>query len=83
MFGLGKGWLQGHMITISKYIKGCHKQEGNTFLLPMGIRTKCCHLKLQQGQFRIDIQGHFLSVRMVKSWNRLFKESKDSPPLRI
>lgn len=48
VFSLGKRWLWGHMITIPKYIKGCHKQEGNTFLLPMGIRTKCCQLKLQQ-----------------------------------
>lgn len=83
VFSLGKNRLRGPMINFSKYIKGCHKQEGNTFLLPMGIGTKCCQLKLQQGQFRIDIQGHFLGVRMVKAWNRLFRESKDSPFLRI
>lgn len=83
MLSLGKRWLWGHTITVSKYIKGFHVQEGNTFLLHMGMRTKCCQLKLQQGRFRIDIQGRFLSVRMVKCWNRFFRDSKDSPLLRI
>jgi len=83
VFSLGKGWLRGHLVTVSKYMKGYHKQEGKIFLLLMESRTKRCQLRLQKGQFRIDIQGHFPSVRMVKSWNRSFRESKDSPPLRI
>uniref|UniRef100_A0A674IKT4 Taste receptor type 2 n=1 Tax=Terrapene triunguis TaxID=2587831 RepID=A0A674IKT4_9SAUR len=72
------------MITVFKYIKGCYKEQGEKLLfLTSEDRTRSKGLKLQQGRFRLDIRKNFLTVRVVKHWNKLPREVVESPSLGI
>lgn len=47
MFSLEKKRIRGDMITLSKYLKGCHTDEGkDLFLTISGNRTHYNELKL-------------------------------------
>lgn len=35
------------------------------------------------GKFRLDIQKHFLTEKVVKHWNRLPKEMADAPSFKV
>jgi len=38
-------------------------------------------LKLEEGRFRLDIMKNFLTVRVVRCWNRFPREVVDAPSL--
>jgi len=38
-------------------------------------------LNLKKGRFRLDVKKKFLTVRVVKHWNRLLREEVDAPSL--
>ncbi|KFV41291.1 hypothetical protein N341_09621, partial [Tyto alba] len=40
-------------------------------------------LKLKEDRFRIDIRKKFFTVRVVRHWNRLPRESMDAPSLEV
>ena len=37
--------------------------------------------KLEEGRFRLDIRKKFLTVRVLRHWNRLPREAVDAPSL--
>ncbi|KFZ56413.1 hypothetical protein N321_08831, partial [Antrostomus carolinensis] len=39
--------------------------------------------KLKEGRFRLDIRKKYLTVRVVRHWNRLPKEVVDAPSLEV
>ena len=39
--------------------------------------------KLREGRFRWDIRKKFFMMRVVKHWNRLYREVVDAPSLEI
>lgn len=39
--------------------------------------------ELQQGRLRAEIRKNFFTDRIVKHWNRFFREVVESPPLRV
>jgi len=44
-------------------------------------REKGC--KLKKGRFRLDIRKKFFTLRVVKHWNRLPRESVTAPSLAV
>ncbi|KFU89855.1 hypothetical protein M959_01961, partial [Chaetura pelagica] len=39
--------------------------------------------KLEEGRFSLDIRKKFLTVRVVRHWNRLPREAVDAPSLAV
>ncbi|KAF7244542.1 Exoglucanase-2, partial [Varanus komodoensis] len=75
-------WGGGDMISLYKYLEGCHKEEAqDLFLLRPGCRTQNNQFKLQQPRFRLNIRKSFLTVRAIRQWNQLPREVVGSPSL--
>jgi len=48
-----------------------------------GYDKKVFELQLQQGRFKLDVGRIFLTMGLLKHWNRLPKETLDSSSLEI
>uniref|UniRef100_A0A803T676 Alpha-1,4 glucan phosphorylase n=1 Tax=Anolis carolinensis TaxID=28377 RepID=A0A803T676_ANOCA len=74
MFSLQKRRLRGDMIAMYKYVKGSHREEGESlFSAALQTRTQWNNgFKLQERRFHLNIRKNFLTVRRaVRQWNSL------------
>ena len=63
---------------------GTYRKAGEgLFIRPCNNRTRGTGFKLQEGRFRLDIRKKFITVRVVRLWNKLPREVVDVPSLRL
>ena len=68
------------MITLFKYLKGCHAEEGqDLFSIIKECRTCNNGFKLQETRFWWNIENILLTVRAVQQWNQLPQEVVSAP----
>ena len=66
MYSLEKRRLRGDEVTLFKYLKDSHIEEGqDLFLIIPECRTCNNRLKLQESKFRLNIRKNYLTVRAV------------------
>jgi len=82
LFSLEKRRLQGHLIAAFQYLKGaCRKDGENIFSRAPCNRTRSNGFKLREGRFTLDIRKKIFTMRVVKHWNRLPRETVEAPSL--
>jgi len=69
---------------LNQYLKGAYKQEGSQLFTRVdNSRTRGNVFELKEERFRLGVRGKFLTVRVVRCWNRLSKEAVDAPSLEV
>jgi len=67
-----------------QYLKGAYRKDGeNIFSRACCDRTRSNGFKLREDTFRLDIRKKFFTIRVVKPWHRLPRETVEAPSLGI
>jgi len=84
LFSLEKRRLLGDIIATFQYLNGAYRKAGE------GLSKRACSdrmrgnvFKLDEGRFRLDIRKKFLTVRVVRHWNRLPRKAVNAPSLKM
>lgn len=80
LFSLEKRRVQRDLIETFQCLKGAHKKDGDKYFI-----RACCDTTRGNGfkpkveRFRLDIKKTLFMMRVVKLWNRLPREVRDTP----
>jgi len=76
--------LWGDLEADFQYLKGAYKKSGEGhFTRACSDRTRGNGFKLKEGRFRLHIRKKFFTMRAVKHWNRLSRETVDAPSSEV
>ena len=75
---LEKRILQVEAIVAFQYLKGAYKQKGDQVLTQADSDgTRSYDFKLKEGRFKLGVRRKFFTKRIVRLWNRLYREVAD------
>jgi len=84
LFSLERRRHQGDLRAAFQYRKGAYRKDGEgLFTRVCSDRTRGNGFKLKEDKFRLDIRKKFFTMRVVRHWNRLPRESVDAPSLEV
>jgi len=84
LFSLEKRRLQGDFIAAFQYLKGAYRKDGKgLFTRVCSDRTRGNSSKLKEGRFRLDIRKKLFTMRVVRHWNRLPRETVTAPSVEV
>jgi len=84
LFSLEKRRLLADLRAPLQCLKGSHmRAEEGVFTRTYSDRTRGNSFELKEGRFRLDIRKKFFTVRVVKHWHRLPRESVAAPSLEV
>lgn len=82
--GLFKWMLWGDLRTAFQHLKGSYTKEGEwLFTWADSDRTRQKSFKLEEGRFRFDNWKKFFTVRLLRHWNKLPRETEDASSLDV
>jgi len=71
-------------MTAFQYLKGGYKKAGDRcFSRSCCDRRRGYGFKLKEDRFRLDIRKKFVTVRVVRHWNRMPREVVDARSLEV
>jgi len=84
LFSLEKRRLRGDHRAAFQYLKEAYRKNGEgLFTRVCSDRTRGNGCKLKEGRFRLDIRKNFFTMRVVKPWHRLPRESVAASSLEV
>ncbi|GAB0185726.1 triadin [Grus japonensis] len=84
LFSLEKRRLREDLIASFQCLKGAYRKAGEgVFTRACSDRTRSNSFKLKEGIFSLDTRKKFLTMRVVRHWNRLPREVVDAPSLEV
>ena len=84
LFSLEKRRLHGgEDLTVAfQCLKRPYRKAGEGLLIrACSERTRGNGFKLKEGKFRLDIRRKFFTMKVVRHWNRAFREGVDTSSL--
>jgi len=80
LFSLERIGLWGDLVAAFQYLKGAYRKDGDRlFSRACGDRTRHNGFKLKEDRFRLDTRKKFFTMKAVKHWNNLSRETADTP----
>jgi len=84
LFSLEKGRLCGDLIVAFQYLQGAYKKDGDKLFSRVCCnRTRDDDFQLKEGRFRLDISKKFITMMVVRHWNRIPREVVTTPSLEV
>lgn len=72
----------GNLIAPFQYLKGARRKDGEVlFIRACSDKKRGNGFKLEEGSIKLDIGKKFLTVSVVRHWNRLPSEVVNAPSL--